>query len=397
MNMQKIGKFILQLRQEKNLSQSDLANLIPVTRQAVSRWEKGQSIPDSSTLLIISKIFDVSINELLNGERFKKEEPKKLEKIALDMIDKNNSQSKKFKRVLLFMVLIILLLSFSFLAYYFINSYNSITVYKIEGENKNFTMQNGIFISTKQKTYFRLGKLIYNNNIEVKNVRLYYKNGNKEETIFEDSDADILITDYYGYNEFFPYEDINSIVKKLYLEINYNNNKVEILKLKVKKDFANDIFFYHKKAVNGQNSTKIEPVIKNESSEMSHIISNMREKGNKVDETYVIDKKDQKKDILLTYFENSEEIILDVIENSCTETWNYMFDKEYILVYSKYKNEKLIRREYITFLNSDDLKSSEKSIINSFFYYINKKSVPLFLLFLYLRGAINNCSLFFLF
>ncbi len=372
MNMQKIGKFILQLRQEKNLSQSDLANLIPVTRQAVSRWEKGQSIPDSSTLLIISKIFDVSINELLNGERFKKEEPKKLEKIALDMIDKNNLQSKKFKRVLLFMVLIILLLSFSFLAYYFINSYNSITVYKIEGENKNFTMQNGIFISTKQKTYFRLGKLIYNNNIEVKNVRLYYKNGNKEKTIFEDSDADILITDYYGYNEFFPYEDINSIVKKLYLEINYNNNKVEILKLKVKKDFANDIFFYHKKAVNGQNSTKIEPVIKNESSEMSHIISNMREKGNKVDETYVIDKKDQKKDILLTYFENSEEIILDVIENSCTETWNYMFDKEYILVYSKYKNEKLIRREYITFLNLDDLKSSEKSIINSFFYYINK-------------------------
>lgn len=372
MNMQKIGKFILQLRQEKNLSQSDLANLIPVTRQAVSRWEKGQSIPDSSTLLIISKIFDVSINELLNGERIKKEEPKKLEKIALDMIDKNNSQSKKFKRVLLFMVLIILLLSFSFLAYYFINSYNSITVYKIEGENKNFTMQNGIFISTKQKTYFRLGKLIYNNNIEVKNVRLYYKNGNKEKTIFEDSDADILITDYYGYNEFFPYEDINSIVKKLYLEINYNNNKVEILKLKVKKDFANDIFFYHKKAVNGQNSTKIEPVIKNESSEMSNIISNMREKGNKVDETYVIDKKDQKKDILLTYFENSEEIILDVIENSCTETWNYMFDKEYILVYSKYKNEKLIRREYITFLNLDDLKSSEKSIINSFFYYINK-------------------------
>lgn len=372
MNMQKIGKFILQLRQEKNLSQSDLANLIPVTRQAVSRWEKGQSIPDSSTLLIISKIFDVSINELLNGERLKKEEPKKLEKIALDMIDKNNSQSKKFKRVLLFMVLIILLLSFSFLAYYFINSYNSITVYKIEGENKNFTMQNGIFISTKQKTYFRLGKLIYNNNIEVKNVRLYYKNGNKEKTIFEDSDADILITDYYGYNEFFPYEDINSIVKKLYLEINYNNNKVEILKLKVKKDFANDIFFYHKKAVNGQNSTKIEPVIKNESSEMSHIISNMREKGNKVDETYVIDKKDQKKDILLTYFENSEEIILDVIENSCTETWNYMFDKEYILVYSKYKNENLIRREYITFLNLDDLKSSEKSIINSFFYYINK-------------------------
>ncbi len=372
MNMQKIGKFILQLRQEKNLSQSDLANLIPVTRQAVSRWEKGQSIPDSSTLLIISKIFDVSINELLNGERLKKEEPKKLEKIALDMIDKNNLQSKKFKRVLLFMVLIILILSLSFLTYYFINSYNSINIYRIEGSNENFTMQNGIFISTKQKTYFRLGKLIHNNNIEVKNVRLYYKIYNKEKLIFEDSNADILLTDYYGYNEFFPYEDIANIIKNLYLEINYNDDKTEILKLNIKKDFSNNALFYHKKSVNGQSNIKEEQVFKNDSSEKNHIIASMKEKGKKTNDSFVIDKTDQEKNILLTYFENSEEIILEVTEKNCTETWNYLFDKGYILVYSKYKDQNLIERKYITFVDMNELKKSDKSIVNSFSNYINK-------------------------
>ena len=372
MNQEKIGNFILQLRQEKNLSQSDLANLIPVTRQAVSRWEKGQSIPDSSTLLIISKIFDVSINELLNGERLKKEEPKKLEKIALDMIDKNNLQSKKFKRVLLFMVLIILILSLSFLTYYFINSYNSINIYRIEGSNKNFTMQNGIFISTKQKTYFRLGKLIHNNNIEVKNVRLYYKIYNKEKLIFEDSDADILLTDYYGYNEFFPYEDIANIIKNLYLEINYNDDKTEILKLNIKKDFSNNALFYHKKSVNGQSNIKEEQVFKNDSSEKNHIIASMKEKGKKTNDSFVIEKTDQEKNILLTYFENSEEIILEVTEKNCTETWNYLFDKEYILVYSKYKDQNLIERKYITFVDMNELKKSDKSIVNSFSNYINK-------------------------
>lgn len=372
MDQEKIGNFILQLRQEKNLSQSDLANLIPVTRQAVSRWEKGQSIPDSSTLLIISKIFDVSINELLNGERLKKEEPKKLEKIALDMIDKNNLQSKKFKRVLLFMVLIILILSLSFLTYYFINSYNSINIYRIEGSNKNFTMQNGIFISTKQKTYFRLGKLIHNNNIEVKNVRLYYKIDNKETLIFEDSDVDILLTDYYGYNEFFPYEDIANIIKNLYLEINYNDDKTEILKLNVKKDFSNNALFYHKKSVNGQNNTKEEQVFKNDSSEKNHIIASMKEKGKKTNDSFVIDKTDQEKNILLTYFESSEEIILEITEKNCTETWNYLFDKEYILVYSKYKDQNLIVRKYITFVDMNELKKSDKSIVNSFSNYINK-------------------------
>ena len=98
MNQNEIGKFILQLRNEKGWTQEELANMIPITRQAVSRWEQGKSIPDSSTLIILSEIFDVSINELLGGRRIsKKEIVKESEKIALDIIDKNISFQKKHR------------------------------------------------------------------------------------------------------------------------------------------------------------------------------------------------------------------------------------------------------------------------------------------------------------
>ena len=98
----------------------------------------------------------------------------------------------------------------------------------------------------------------------------------------------------------------------------------------------------------------------------------MKEKGKKTNDSFVIDKTDQEKNILLTYFESSEEIILEITEKNCTETWNYLFDKEYILVYSKYKDQNLIVRKYITFVDMNELKKSDKSIVNSFSNYINK-------------------------
>lgn len=67
MNQEKIGKFILELRLKNGLSQNQLARMIPVSRQAVSSWELGKALPDLGTLLRLSKIFDVSIDEILLG------------------------------------------------------------------------------------------------------------------------------------------------------------------------------------------------------------------------------------------------------------------------------------------------------------------------------------------
>ena len=60
---------ILELRTKNGLSQDELAERVFVTRQAVSRWENGETIPNTETLKLLSKIFNVSINTLLGSPR----------------------------------------------------------------------------------------------------------------------------------------------------------------------------------------------------------------------------------------------------------------------------------------------------------------------------------------
>lgn len=73
MNLSKIGKFIGEIRKEKNMKQSELAERLGVTNKTVSRWETGKYMPDLSLFAEISKILDVTINELLQGERLIKQ------------------------------------------------------------------------------------------------------------------------------------------------------------------------------------------------------------------------------------------------------------------------------------------------------------------------------------
>lgn len=60
---------ILKLRTKNELSQEELAEKTFVTRQAVSRWENGETVPNTETLKLLSKLFDVSINTLLGSPR----------------------------------------------------------------------------------------------------------------------------------------------------------------------------------------------------------------------------------------------------------------------------------------------------------------------------------------
>ena len=60
---------LLELRTKKGLSQDEVAEKVFVTRQAVSRWENGETVPNTETLKLLSKLFDVSINALLGEPR----------------------------------------------------------------------------------------------------------------------------------------------------------------------------------------------------------------------------------------------------------------------------------------------------------------------------------------
>jgi len=68
MDGQKLSVFLLKLRKENNLSQKDISKLCNVTVQAVSKWERGESVPDIALLEKLSSFYKLSINELINGE-----------------------------------------------------------------------------------------------------------------------------------------------------------------------------------------------------------------------------------------------------------------------------------------------------------------------------------------
>lgn len=69
MDYNKIGNFISEERKAKNLTQAKLAEKLFVSEKTISKWENGKGIPDTNTLPKLCNILEISINELLNGER----------------------------------------------------------------------------------------------------------------------------------------------------------------------------------------------------------------------------------------------------------------------------------------------------------------------------------------
>lgn len=69
MDVRKIGAFISELRKSGGYTQAELAQLLQISHQAVSKWERGESLPDIGLLPIMAKRLGVTVDELLNGER----------------------------------------------------------------------------------------------------------------------------------------------------------------------------------------------------------------------------------------------------------------------------------------------------------------------------------------
>ena len=88
MDQKRIGSFLKELRKEKNITQEQLAEQLNVSGRTVSRWETGNNMPDISLLVEISELYDVSIPEIINGERksenMNKEEVKEVAKSMSD-------------------------------------------------------------------------------------------------------------------------------------------------------------------------------------------------------------------------------------------------------------------------------------------------------------------------
>ena len=77
MNQEKTGAFIAQLRKESNMTQVQLADELGVTNKAISKWENGNGFPEVSLLLPLCNELEITVNELLSGERVSEDDYRK--------------------------------------------------------------------------------------------------------------------------------------------------------------------------------------------------------------------------------------------------------------------------------------------------------------------------------
>jgi len=329
MNTEKIGKFILKLRTEANLTQQELADKIPIGRGAVSKWERNITIPDSSTLVRLSEIFNVSINEILYGER----------KNQTNMVEVNNvtaqiyNSNRKIKKTLIIAILIIIVLIFLFLSYYFLSFYKSVDVYTINSISDNILFD-GILVNTKEEFYLRINQ--FSNNDNINTLKLCYDETNCVIGV----DDNIYITSYYGYNEYFDTNNIENILDKLYLSVIYDDGTSKKIQLDFIKDYTNDNLFF----INKNKISKNEKVLTQNSENIitQELSDKIKKNYEQKDDNYIYSLKEHNTVINYTYLVSSNLIMITKITNKVSEDWQYDLSNGYLF----YTNNEINSFEY---------------------------------------------------
>ena len=112
MDQEKIGKFIAELRKEKNMTQEQLAEKMGVTDKSISRWENGKTMPDYTLLKDLCNELDININELLSGEKIKENDYVNKSEENLIKLRKQIDKRKKFLTIISYIFMTIIIIAF---------------------------------------------------------------------------------------------------------------------------------------------------------------------------------------------------------------------------------------------------------------------------------------------
>lgn len=119
MDKERTGQLITELRKEKGLTQKQLADALNVTDKAVSKWERGLSFPDISMLEPIAETLDISIMEILAGEKKPKdeiitrEEAQQMIKESVELSDEEIRHKRERSRLIIIILVVITMLLIS--------------------------------------------------------------------------------------------------------------------------------------------------------------------------------------------------------------------------------------------------------------------------------------------
>ena len=232
MDCKKIGKYIKDKRKSLGYKQSDLGEMLSVSDKAVSKWECGVALPDVALLPELSKILNVNISEILNGEN----DPKVEEEIK----NKNKSRICLISLSILSSILFILVV---ILGIYFINNYDKVHVYKLIGEKDDFRVE-GKLISIGDESYFILSQFSYTNKekstYSLTEISYDFYYGDKLLYSNMDNDIDINFLNYFEikkinfkFNEKFDFKFGDFLILKISFFDNNNSYYVLDVSLKI--------------------------------------------------------------------------------------------------------------------------------------------------------------------
>lgn len=354
MNEKMIGPFLKSLREEKHLTQEELASIIMVDRTSISKWERNKAIPLNETLTILSEFYDVSVNEILAGERFPKEDKEEMiDKVTISILAKK----QRIYKILKLSVVCFLISIGCFFGYYFFETYNSMHVYSISGINKEINTKNGVIMISKEDIILRIGDIYTNSNeiIEPDKIELFVIDAGEEKTIYY-GDTDEMIYDSRKGKQYIKYSNFNKEEYNYFLRV-YINNEVSVIDLNISKDFSNDNLIYNNYSSVGEKS--VYEIVKDK-------LANNKK--------FTYDNKN------FSYYYNGKNINITcfINLNSCTFIQNkdgieirYYYDYvDNIIEYRKKKSKRVVDEYHI---DANNLQESEKKLYQNFIdNYFNK-------------------------
>lgn len=200
------------------MTQKDLAEKLYITDKAVSKWKTGNSVPDISILEKLSSILNVSVTELINGERIENENLESADKVIIDNLNIDKKRMKKKNKIIITLSIVLIVALLFILGIFFYNNYNKIIVYQFDGESENF----GFFE----------GNIVYSNNGNIFNLGVFYIKGNSKLEVETIESAEIVVLfDNMGGQFMSPYIDKDNglyswLEHTTFYSINFPNDKV---------------------------------------------------------------------------------------------------------------------------------------------------------------------------
>lgn len=250
MNTDKIGKFIASKRKEKNMTQKELASKLGVTDRAVSKWERGVGCPDISLLEELSKVLEVSIVDLLNGENMEKTNILERDLIESMKYSKDYTKSKIKNIVNIILVVIITcictILTFLNIAnsYMLNKNYNMVSLPEETNETINNIEKYCDIILNNQGIYTDEDyKILVKYATKVKNKL----NDKTKEYLFKEK---YTMKDYYKFEDYYEknlhetYYDNKSKYYEYFILLKYDTNVVDnLLKYQSSQESIDDLSY----------------------------------------------------------------------------------------------------------------------------------------------------------